>query len=192
MQENKKALYVGLATASVLIGGYVLYRMMAANSSIAEQLQKADLTVVKKDAKGGIDQTYFLSVLQFVGQATKAKTTSLRKECQAERRKHYNSEDWKAYEAVVKKTIEGEDIAAQAVVSEVIKVIGMTLEEFTESHQSMASNPSTSEFVMAAQQGKLNQNESTPKLSKEKTLTVFEKQQEFALDHMKTLSTRKT
>ena len=71
-------------------------------------------------------------------------------------------------------------------------MIGMTLEEFTESHQSMASNPSTSEFVMAAQQGKLNQNESTPKLSKEKTLTVFEKQQEFALDHMKTLSTRKT
>ena len=58
----------------------------------------------------------------------------------------------------------------------------------------MASNPSTAEFVMAAQQGKLNQqNESgspQPKLTKKKTLEVFEKQQELSLEHMQKLGTK--
>ena len=112
MQENKKALYVGLAAAGVLLGGYVLYRMMPASDGIADKLRKAELTAVKKDAKGGLDQTYFLSLLQFVGQETKARTTSLRKQCLDERRKHYNSQDWKAYTAVIKKTIESEDSVA--------------------------------------------------------------------------------
>ena len=105
MQENKKAIYLGLAAAGALLGGYVIYKYWQGGSStpdIANKLQQAKLTEVKKGENGQLDQTYFLSLLQFVGQETRQRTTDLRKSCHEQRRKHFKSKDEKAYKAVIK------------------------------------------------------------------------------------------
>ena len=81
---------IGLAAAGTLLAGYALYRM-AQPKGIAAKLKQANLTEVKKDSKGQLEQSYFLNLLQFVGEETKLRTATLRKQCQDERRKHYNS-----------------------------------------------------------------------------------------------------
>ena len=111
MQENKKALMIGLAAAGVLLGGYALY-CMRQPKGIVDKLKKDGLTEVQRDSKGQLDHSYFLNLLQFIGEETKLRTVTLRKQRRDERRKHYNSQNWKAYEAVIKQTIEGEDITA--------------------------------------------------------------------------------
>ena len=156
MEENKKAIYLGLATAGVLLGGYVIYKWATSApkekvSDIADKLEKANLTEVKKGEKGQLDSQYFLSLLQFVGQETRLRTRDLRQHGYEERRKHYQSKEWEKYKGSIKKIIEHEDITAQAVVKEVIQELNINLDEFSTTHQAMASNPATAEFVMAAQ-----------------------------------------
>ena len=51
--------------------------------------------------------------------------------------------------------MEGEDVVAQGVVKEILPLVNITSEEFAHTHDEMSKNPSTAEFVMAAQQGKL-------------------------------------
>ena len=55
--------------------------------------------------------------------------------------------------------MEGEDVVAQGVVKEILPLVNITSEEFAHTHDEMSKNPSTAEFVMAAQQGKLTQKE---------------------------------
>ena len=54
----------------------------------------------------------------------------------------------------------------------------------------MAADPKTAEFVMAAQLGKLSRNQDAkpPKISRQKTIEVFQKQQELSLQKMRDLS----
>lgn len=73
--------------------------------------------------------------------------------------------------------IEGEDSHAQAVIKEILPLLNITQDEFTTTHLQMAGNPTTAEFIMAAQQGKLDSKPEQPKLTKQKTIEVFEKQQ---------------
>ena len=116
MQENKKALYIGIAAAGVAVACAAIYYMSSKSKggeqAISDKLSEAKLTEVKKGENGQLDQTYFLSLLQFVGQETRLRTTDLRKHCHDERRKHYKDQNWKEYESVIKKTIENEDITA--------------------------------------------------------------------------------
>ena len=89
--------------------------------------------------------------------------------------------------------MEGEDQVAQGVVKEILPLLNITADEFALTHDEMANNPSQAEFVMAAQQGKLTQKDEQqpkPKISKAKTLQVFEEQQKKSLTHMRTLSNR--
>lgn len=62
---------------------------------------------------------------------------------------------------MVKESIDTEDKEAQAVVKEVLEILGLSETEFGFKHQMMASDPKTAEFVMAAQQGKLAQPNAT-------------------------------
>ena len=59
MQENKKAVYLGLAAAGALLGGYVIYKYWQGSGSgtpdIANKLQQAKLTEVKKGENGQLD-----------------------------------------------------------------------------------------------------------------------------------------
>ena len=47
--------------------------------------------------------------------------------------------------------MDGEDQTAQAVVQEILPLLGIATDEFALTHDEMAKNPSTAEFVMAAQ-----------------------------------------
>ena len=137
VESKNKTLWVGLAAAGALIGAALLFHWAtsaededdgtpsgSAGSSSRDKLQKdlegADLIAVKKTAQGMLDSQYFLSLLQFVGQTARDRTKSLRLKCQEDRRKFYKTEEWDQYEAVIKKALEAEDQAAQAVVKEVI------------------------------------------------------------------------
>ena len=84
-----------------------------------------------------------------------------------------------------------EDESAQAVVKEVIDFLQITEMEFGQTHQMLAQNPATAEFVMAAQQGKLTQPvlSEQPKITKQKTLQVFEVSQKLAIETIKRLKT---
>ena len=142
-------------------------------------LQKAKLTTVKRSKGDKLDSQYFLSLLQFVGAETRQRTKDLRRDCQEQRRGHFRADEWSAYRAVVKKVMEGEDTTAQGVVREILPMLNITTDEFALTHDEMAKNPATAEFVMAAQQGKLTQStedQPRPKITKEKTLQVFEEQ----------------
>jgi len=46
--------------------------------------------------------------------------------------------------------MEGEDLTAQSVVKEILPLLGITTDEFALTHDEMAKNPATAEFVMAA------------------------------------------
>ena len=122
-----------------------------------------------------LDTKYFLDLLQFVGVTSKEQTKASRQKNLDNRRKAYKAQDWEEYERIVKDTITQEDQACQFILKEVIDALGISEQEFGMTHQTLAANPQTAEFVMLAQQGKFEQKEpKAPKLEKKKTLDVFE------------------
>ena len=69
MVENKKTLYMAVAAAGVVLGAAVLWYSWSGRKSsetVADKLQKAKLTEIKKSDNGQLDQNYFLQLLQFI------------------------------------------------------------------------------------------------------------------------------
>lgn len=97
-----------------------------------------------------LETKYFLNLLQFIGQTSKDQTKQIRDKNVKERREHYKKDEWEAYEAIVKKNLEFEDQACQAILKEVIETLQISEQEFGMTHQLLAQNPQTAEFVMAA------------------------------------------
>ena len=81
-------------------------------------------------------------------------------------------------------------MASQAVINEALPILGIKLTDFSSNLERMAADPRTAEFVMAAQLGKLNRTEEAapPKLTRKKTLEVFQTQQELSLEQMRNIS----
>lgn len=57
MEENKKAVFIGIAAAGMLLSGYVIYRWATSTPAVPEndivdKLKKANLMEVKKGEKG--------------------------------------------------------------------------------------------------------------------------------------------
>ena len=67
----------------------------------------------------------------------------------------------------------------------------MEMSDFEQTHQRLASNQRTAEYVMAAQQGKLPEagpqakEPAVPKLEKSKTLKAFASSKSLTMDSMK-------
>ena len=203
--NDNKTLWLGLAAVGALVGAALLFHYVSTDDDeegtgagasdpgkLTEELKAANLTDVKKSPNGTLDQQYFLQLLQYVGTASRERTKGLRTKCVESRRKHYKSEEWDQYEAIIKKALEAEDSTAQEVVKEVIDSLGISEQEFGMTHQILASNPQTAEFVMAAQQGKLHPKTGgeAPKLTKQKTLEVFETSQELTMKTMKSMQNK--
>ena len=78
------------------------------------------------------------------------------------------------------------------VLKEVIEALNITEQEFGMTHQTLAANPQTAEFVMLAQQGKFEQKEpKAPKIEKKKTLDVFETSKTLTMENMRKMQTQK-
>jgi len=94
---------------------------------------------------------------------------------------------------VITKALEVEEAAATSGLKEVIEALGISEQEFGLTHQQLASNPQTAEYVMAAQQGKLSPPSSgkEPKLSKSKSLEVFKVSQDLTSKQMERMKTQK-
>ena len=54
----------------------------------------------------------------------------VRTQCMDERRKQFKLDNWEQYETIIKKALEAEDQAAQAVVQEVVTFLGISEQEF--------------------------------------------------------------
>ena len=83
MVENKKAMYIGLAAAGVVVGAAVIFKLWRGRNTeltIKEKLVEAKLDKIKKDNNDKLDQAYFLNVLQFIGQETRKRTKDLRED----------------------------------------------------------------------------------------------------------------
>ena len=134
-ESNKnKTLLMGLAAAGVLIGAALLFHWATSEEDddegvastagnpqkLQSELEAAKLVNVKKSQHGTLDDQYFLTLLQFVGTSARERTKGLRTKCTDDRRKYYKAEQWEQYEQTIKKALEAEDQAAQAVVMEVI------------------------------------------------------------------------
>ena len=203
MVESKNKLWMAAAAAGALIGVALLFHWATSGNDdessgeikpgdqgkLEEELKAAGLKDVQKNPQGMIEPQYFLKLLQFVGQTTRERTKSVRHKCQTDRRKQFQVEDWEKYESVIKKALEVEDEAAQIVMNEVVTMLQISEQEFQMTHQMLASNEQTAELVMAAQQGKLQpKSKGEPKLSKQKTLEVFETSQELTMEAMKDMT----
>ena len=82
--------------------------------------------------------------------------------------------------------IEREETAMQKYLMKVIEAIEMDMQEFEQTHQRLASNQRTAEYVMAAQQGKLSPKApmAEPTLDKKAVEEYLEKSQRQATDTM--------
>ena len=95
MVENKKAMYIGLAAAGVVLSAAVIFKLWRGRNSeptIKEKLVQAKLDKIKKDNNDKLDQAYFLNVLQFIGQETRKRTKDLREDYLFARREHFKKE----------------------------------------------------------------------------------------------------
>jgi len=66
-----------------------------------------------------LEKRYFLKLLQFIGEQTRSRTKGQREKITEVRRKHYVEQNWEEYEKEVRKALELEDKAAQAILSSV-------------------------------------------------------------------------
>ena len=165
MQENKKAITLGLAAAGVLLGGYVLYRMMGSSKGLADKLKERGLTEVKKESNGQLETKYFIELFKFIDLEKRLRAVNLTKKCRDSRRKHYKSNNMTSYDAEIKQLIEDEKKIGEAVTLEVVNVLGIAIETFETSHKRIENDVNV---PMVAQ----DRVKGSPKLSKEKTLEV--------------------
>ena len=106
-ENSKKTLWMVLAGAGALIGAALVLNYLNGDSSeshddISKALEKSNIKQPVHDANGQLETKYFLELLQFVGEQTRAVNHDVRKKLTDERRKHYDTENWEEYEKCIK------------------------------------------------------------------------------------------
>ena len=198
--QTKKNLWLGLGALGAFVAAALVWHYVStgdddddddgatpqvSQSELLAELEKRDLTKVKKN-DDGLDTTYFLRVLNFIGETNKKRTAGNRAKTAKKRRKHYEKKEWDEYAEIVKASFLEEDMSAQAVMSEVTDALGIGLQEFQMMHQGLMTNPASAEAIMAAQRGSYAPPDlkKKPTLSKQKTMEVFKITQKLSLDMM--------
>jgi hypothetical protein len=181
MVEQKHWKYIA-AGAAAFVGAAVVWNMMSGDEEeavddipddeVLESLKAMKLENVRKDRANPsmIDTQYFLELLQFIGQSVRDQQKGEREECIIQRRAALKAKDDEQYTAIVRKMLEAEEAAVHAFLKRVLDIVQIDQQEFEMTHGKLANDPTTAEYVMAAQQGKLNQQKpdmtNAPKLSK--------------------------
>jgi hypothetical protein len=153
------------------------------DDEVLESLKANKLENVLKDSANPnmIDTQYFLELLQFIGQSVRDKQKGEREEFILQRRAALKDKDEEQYTDIVRKMHETEEAAIHAFLKRVLDIVQIDQQEFEMTHGKLANSPMTSEYVMAAQQGKLKQQKpdlsKKPALCKSKTLDYFKKSQ---------------
>lgn len=186
--DNKQKLWIALGAVGALVATALAVHFLTSEgdqddtsppeisqSELLETLASKGLDKVQRQ-DGMLEPNYFLKLLQFIGETNKARLADTRARSHAIRREHYKNEDWSGYEQCVKKSFEEEDRSAQELMQEVSSALNISQGEFQSTHQTMASDPTRAEMVMAAQQGKYAPPDlkKKPTLSKQKTMEVLD------------------
>lgn len=204
MVESKRNLWIGLGALGALVAAALVYNYVSGDddddatpqvsaTELMADLEKKDLLNVKRNDHG-LEPSYFLRLLQFIGETNKARTAPNRAKSAAKRRVHYEKGEWAEYEEIVKQAFTEEDFSAQNLMGEVLEACGINQMEFQSLHGTLVQNPQTAEAVMAAQQGKYAPPDlkKKPTLSKQKTMEVFKVTQEASASMMETLKKLET
>jgi hypothetical protein len=197
MVEQKHWKYIA-AGAAAFIGAAVVWNMCSGDEEEAvddipddkllESLKANKLENVRKDRANPsmIDTQYFLELLQFIGQSVRDQQKGEREECILLRREALKNKDEEAYTGIVRKMLEAEEAAVHAFLKRVLDIVSIDQQEFEMTHGKLANDPTTAEYVMAAQQGKLKQQKpdltKKPALCKSKTLDYLKKSQSQAME----------
>mmetsp|Transcript_20830 Transcript_20830/g.25511 ORF Transcript_20830/g.25511 Transcript_20830/m.25511 type:complete len:243 (+) Transcript_20830:44-772(+) len=191
--DNKnKGLFLGIAAATAVVGAALLYHFVFAgddeeesgssHAQVMRELTEAGLEKVKKTPDNTmLDPKYMLQLLNFVTKTGRTRRETARNEALDERLRLYKEGKDDEYRELVKQQFEADDQMCQQVMQELMAELTETNEqEFSMTMQVMAQQPQFQQMLMAAQQGKLPEEDAAekakaaPALSKQKTLTAFE------------------
>ena len=122
---------------------------------------------------GGMDEDYFLKVLNFIGMTVNKEMKVSRVTSVRERRAlPSNQQEEKA--KIVREQVIKEDKVAQQIAQEVLTWIGVEPKLFKATHQSMIDNIETKQLVLAAQRGQLTKPTTTePSMTMQRTLELY-------------------
>jgi hypothetical protein len=157
-----------------------------------QELEAAGLAEVRKGPSGKIlAPDYMLKLLNFVTQHARKRREGERKEALEQRRAAFRESNWETYREIIKDQFMKEDQMCQLVMKETLDVLTATdMEEFQMTMAHMAQTPEYAQMIMAAQQGKLPDEDalakakSRPKLDRAKTLKAFAKSKTLTIDAM--------
>ena len=165
-QNKNRGLLIGIAAASALVGAALLYHFFTSGedgeegSPIERELKAAGLDEVKKTPDGQmLDPKYMLKLLNFVTKTGKARRQEERDAALATRLELFKEKKDDLYRELVKDEFEKDDRMCQAVMQETMGCLDTSEQEFSITMQMMAQNPQMQQMMMAAQQGKLPDDE---------------------------------
>ena len=112
MVDSKRNMWIGLGAVGAFVAAALVWHYVSAddeedatpqvsNSEFMADLEKQDLINVKRN-ENGLDPTYFIRLLQYIGKTNKERTAGTRDKLTKQRRVHYEKENWEEYEALVK------------------------------------------------------------------------------------------
>lgn len=198
--DKNKTLIMGIAAGCALIGAALIYHFVfadeeeevAAGNLIAD-LEAAGLDKVKKAPNGSmLDPQYLCKLLNFTTVTARKRNEEERKQLIEQRRACYKNEQWNDYRDIVQQIFQKDDQMCQVVIKEIFEILTETNEqEFQATMGMMAQHPQFAQVLMAAQQGKLPDENAVaaakdkPKLEKSKVLKAFEVSKALTMEAMK-------
>ena len=201
--NKNKGLFLGIAAATAVVGAALLYHFVFSgddddgDAQILKELQAAGLDKVKKTPDGTmLDPKYMLQLLNFVTQTGRKRRETERNAALERRLQLFKEKKDDEYRELVKEQFEQDDRMAQQVMTELMAELTETSEqEFGMTMQAMAAQPPFQQMLMAAQQGKLPDEDAlakakaAPKLAKAKTLKAFEVSKQLTMNAMQRQAT---
>ena len=165
--ENKRNIMYALGAGAALLGAVAIYfltkdasqdpkQIVLDKEEISKLLKALKLGDVQKDQMGRLDTNYFLKVLQFIGAQTRVVLKDYRASQVKLRRDCYKKKEWEAYRKIVVDVLNIEDEFATKILDIVLSDLEIADTTFASRHEELSRDPQYGQFVMAAQQGKLD------------------------------------
>jgi len=138
-----------------------------------------------------LDPQYLCKLLNFTTVTARKRSEGERNKLLEQRRECFKNEQWNDYRDLVEQIFKQDDQMCKVVIEEIFEILTETNEqEFQATMAMMAQHPQFAQVLMAAQQGKLPDENAMadakkkPKLEKSKVLKAFEVSKALTMEAM--------